>query len=109
MNLSVRTGIRVAITLPGDLERKLEIAGFTVEKSATGFILHPKVKNTGNVSIDAEANVITRYFFGPILIKHGGQYPILRDDTSDWSFELKKPFWGGLFRSQFVVSYDDTK
>lgn len=63
MSLSVRTGIRVAITIPGDLKRELKIAGFTLEKTATVFTLHPKVTNTGNVSIDAEANVITRYFF----------------------------------------------
>lgn len=43
------------------------------------------------------------------MIKHGGQYPILRGDTSDWSFELKKPFWGGLYRSQFTISYDNSK
>ncbi len=94
MSLSVRTGIRVALTIPGDLERKLEIAGFTLDRTETGFTLHPQVKNTGNVSIDADARVTTRYFFGPILIKHGGQYPILRGDTSDWSFEIKHPFWG---------------
>jgi hypothetical protein len=109
MSLSVRTGIRVAITIPGDLERKLEIAGFTLDRTETGFTLHPQVKNTGNVSIDADARVTTRYFFGPTLIKHGGQYPILRGDTSDWSFELKHPFWGGLYRSQFTVEYDDSK
>lgn len=67
------------------------------------------VKNTGNVSIDADAKVTTRYFFGLTLIKHGGQYPILRGDTSDWSFELKRPFWGGLYQSQFTVAYDDAK
>jgi hypothetical protein len=94
MSLSVRTGIRVAITIPGDLERKLEIAGFTLDRTVTGFTLHPQVRNIGNVSIDADARVTTRYFFGPTLIKHGGEYPILRGDTSDWSFELKHPFWG---------------
>lgn len=35
MSLSVRTGIRVAITIPGELQRKLEIAGFSLEKTAT--------------------------------------------------------------------------
>ncbi len=109
MSLSVRTGIRVAITIPGELERKLEIAGFSIDRTETGFTLHPQVKNIGNVSIDADARVTTRYFFGPILIKHGGQYPILRGDTSDWSFELKHPFWGGFYRSQFTVQYDASK
>lgn len=107
-SLSFRTGLRVAITIPGELTRKLELAGFTVSKSKdNSFLLHPLVKNTGNVSIDADAVVVTRYFFGTTLIRHGGQYPILRGETSDWNFELKKPFWGGWFRSSFTVEYDE--
>lgn len=107
-SLSFRTGLRVAITIPGKLTRKLELAGFTVTKGKDGgFLLHPLVKNIGNVSIDADAIVTTRYFFGPTLFRHGGQYPILRGDTSDWNFELKKPFWGGWYRSIFTVEYDE--
>jgi len=32
VSLSMRTGIRVAITIPGELQRKLEIIGFTVTR-----------------------------------------------------------------------------
>ena len=32
VNLSIRTGLRVAITIPGDIERKLEIAGFDYKR-----------------------------------------------------------------------------
>jgi len=107
VSLSFRTGLRVAITIPGELERKLEIVGFTVTKRDDGsFLLHPLVKNLGNVSIDADAKVFTRYFFGLTHFTNGGQYPILRGETSDWNFELKKPFWGGWYRSSFVVGYD---
>lgn len=107
-SLSFRTGLRVAITIPGELTRKLELVGFTVTKGKdNSFLLHPQVKNTGNVSIDADAKVITRYFFGLAHFTHGGQYPILRGETSDWNFELKKPFWGGWYRSSFVVEYDE--
>src|SRR3989344_4441288 len=108
VSLSFRTGLRVAVTIPGELERKLEIVGFTVTKRDNGnFLLHPLVKNLGNVSIDADAQVVTRYFFGLTHLTHGGQYPILRGDTSDWNFELKKPFWGGWYRSNFFVEYDE--
>lgn len=107
-SLSFRTGLRVAITIPGELTRKLELVGFTVTKGKdNSFLLHPQVKNTGNVSIDANARVITRYFFGLTYFTHGGQYPILRGETSDWNFELKKPFWGGWYRSSFIVEYDE--
>lgn len=105
-SLSFRTGLRVAISIPGELKRNLEIVDFTVTLSKDGFLLHPLVKNTGNVSVDANVAVVTRYFFGLELFRHGGQYPILRGETSDWNFELKKPFWGGFYRSSFVVEYD---
>ena len=111
VSLSFRTGIRVAITVPGELKRDIEIIGFTVSKKEKGdskgaLILHPMVKNLGNVSVDADVKVITRSVFGFKHAEHGGQYPILRGDTSDWNFELEKPFWGGLYRSSFTVEYD---
>ncbi len=107
VNLSVRTGLRMVITIPGELIRKLEILGFKVERQAKLLILKPQVKNTGNVSIDTDVSVVTRYFFGKKYATSGGQFPILRGETSDWNFELKKPVWGGLYYSQLVVKYDE--
>lgn len=108
ISLSFRTGLRVAITIPGELIRELEIAGLVVTQRADGsFIINPQVRNTGNVSIDADIQVITRYFFGSVIDRNGGQFPILRGETSDWNFELKKPFWGGWYRTSFAVEYDE--
>jgi len=107
VRLSTRLGLRVALTIPGKLTRQLKMIGFTVKKRDDGsLLLHPEVKNLGNVSIDADVKVITRYFFGLTHFVHGGQYPILRGESSDWHFELKKPFWGGWYYSTFVVKYD---
>lgn len=105
-NLSVRTGLRVAITIPGEITRKLEIASFTMEKQDGSRVLRPAVANTGNVSIDADVQVTTRYFFGLAHATHGGQYPVLRGETSEWNFELKRPFWGGPYRTQMTLAYD---
>lgn len=104
--LSVRTGLRVAITVPGEIIRNLEMAGFTLSWEKGSPVLHPRVKNTGNVSIDADVNVVTSSLLGLVYKKHGGQFPILRGETSDWNFDLKKPFWGGWYRSVFSVDYD---
>ena len=104
--VSVRTGIRVVVTIPGDMIRKLEIVGFTVSPGGLGYILHPLVKNDGNVSIDASVSVDTRNFIGFGHLKQGGQYPILRGATSEWNFEVPKPFWGLWYRSSFTVTYD---
>ena len=107
MVLTFRTGLRVAVTVPGKIVRKLKIENFQVEKRKNGnFLLRPQIRNLGNVSIDTDVKVITRYFFGLILAQHGGQFPILRGKTSDWNFELKKPFWGGWYKSQLIATYD---
>lgn len=71
------------------------------------FILHPQVKNTGNVSIDGHVTVETRYLLGFMHKVHTGDYPLLRGEVSDWNFELKRPFMGGLYRSRFSVEYDE--
>ncbi len=107
VSLAFRTGLRVAITIPGELVRKLEILGFTITKDKNGnWVLKPRVKNLGNVSIDANVVVTTRYFFGLLLQRNEGGYPILRNNTTDWNLELKKPFWGGWYHSDFVLEYD---
>ncbi|MEI7962100.1 MAG: LysM peptidoglycan-binding domain-containing protein, partial [archaeon] len=106
MNLSFRTGLRVAVTIPGTIIRKLEIGNFIVEADKDPILLIPEVKNTGNVSIDAKVKVYTDYFFGTRYFEHGGDYPILRGNTSDWNFELKKPFWGGFYKSIVEVEYN---
>lgn len=107
VTLSFRSAMRVAVTIPGKITRKLEIVDFKITPRKDGsYLLRPLVKNLGNVSIDADVDVITRYFFGLIHKRHGGQFPVLRGETSDWRFELKRPFWGGWYRSELVVKYD---
>ena len=108
MVLSFRTGLRVAITIPGNITRKLEIIDLTVELQKDGdYLLQPSVKNFGNVSIDASVQVVTRCLFGLTHIQHGGQFPILRGEVSDWNFELKKPFWGGWYQSSLTIEYEE--
>jgi len=107
VSLSVRTGLRVAITIPGDIVRKLELAGFTLSDKPEGYLLHPQVRNIGNVSIDADVQVVTKSVLGFTVMEHGGEFPILKGEVSDWNFELPKPFWGGWYRSSFAVEYDE--
>lgn len=96
-NISVRTGLRVALTIPGDIDRNIEIAGLDIEKTDRNtIILHPSIRNNGNVSVDVDLALTTRSFLGYVIKRNGGEYPVLRGDTSEWNFEIKKPFWGGL-------------
>lgn len=107
VSLSMRSGTRVAINVPGEIIRKLEMADFQIEKSGKSINLKPSVKNTGNVSIDATVSAEVRNFLG---IKHevfGGDFPVMRDEIYDFNFSLKKPFWGGVYFAKANFEYDE--
>lgn len=109
VSLSLRSGLRVAINVPGEVVRKLEFESFDIEKKNKSIYLKPSVKNTGNVSIDTNVEVNVRYFFGLLHRKFGGEFPVLRNEVYDFNFELKKPFWGGLYLVNANFSYDEGK
>jgi len=108
--ISFRTGLRIAITIPGDLVRKLEIASFSASKQEDGdILLHPEVKNTGNVSIDADMKIVTQHLLGFEREENGGVSPVLRGETAVRNFVYNKPFWGGLYRSSLSILYDENE
>ncbi|MBI4092421.1 MAG: LysM peptidoglycan-binding domain-containing protein [Candidatus Kerfeldbacteria bacterium] len=105
--ISTRTGLRVAVTVPGDIVRQLAIAGFEVRpRTPGGKVLRPSVRNEGNVSVDAEVAVVTKNLFGRTAMRHGGQYTILRGQTSAWNFEFPQTFWGGWYTTALTVAYN---
>lgn len=106
INLAIRTGLRVALTVPGDIVQSLQFRDFLIQKRKGGsFLLSPVVFNDGNVSIDAKIDVVTRSIFGRLRARHGGEFPVLRDEELRWTFELKKPFWGGIYISRASITY----
>jgi LysM repeat protein len=106
VSLSLRSGLRVAITIPGEVVRGLTFSDFKIQRKGGSIYLMPSVENNGNVSIDTNVAVNVRYFFGLLHSRFGGQFPVLRDQIYDFNFELKKPFWGGLYMATAVFSYD---
>lgn len=112
MQIGFRTGMRMVLTIPGEIIRKLEIMGFEVSSAkndTSNYTLRPLVKNSGNVSIDADIKVKTKNIFGVTIVEHGGQSAIMRDTTTDWNYKLKKPFWGGWYKAVLTVEYDANK
>jgi LysM repeat protein len=106
-HISTRLGLRVAITIPGELVRDITISDFTVTKREDGsFLLTPAIENSGNVSVDVDVSVQTRHLLGFLYHEHGGQFPVLRGEIFEQNFELKKPFWGGWYRTSLEVTYD---
>jgi LysM repeat protein len=106
VSLSLRSGTRVAINIPGEIFKKLEISDFKIEKRNKSVYLMPSVKNTGNVSIDSKISVNVKNFLGLNHKTFGGDFPVLREEIYDFNFELKKPFWGGLYFAQAIFEYD---
>lgn len=108
INLSVRSGMRVLLTVPGDLVRQLDILSFQMKHDKPKiYTLIPEVKNSGNVSIDTDVSVVTKNLIGRTVKEHGGEYSVLRGDTSRWNFEFAKPPFGGYFTSRLTISYYD--
>jgi len=106
--LSFRTAIRVAILVPGDIKKEITPQGISVVEKSDKLILSPSLKNTGNVSVDADITTTVRSLFGTVQSTQTSTFPVLRGEVTDWNFEVAKPFWGGLYNASFSATYDSS-
>lgn len=106
VGLSFRTAIRVAILVSGDIEKSVETTSIAISHERGKIILSPKVKNTGNVSIDADVTAYIKTVFGAVAASQDNTFPILRSQVTEWNFELNAPFWGGFYKAGYALSYD---
>ncbi|MEN9558735.1 MAG: hypothetical protein RL141_1104 [Candidatus Parcubacteria bacterium] len=107
VNLSFRTGMRVAITVPGEIVRALQIETFYATKQEDGgYVVHLAARNTGNVSIDADVRVRVYPMVGKPFADFWAEFPVLRGDMGEWNFDVEKPFWGGWYFAKAHIEYD---
>lgn len=106
IGLSFRSAIRVALLVPGAISKQLSIESLDVSKNSDSITLTPFVRNTGNVSLDVDVKSSLRRLFGGTVSEIGGEYPVLRDQTSSWNFNHDSPFWGGWYKTSVAASYD---
>jgi len=104
--LNFRTAIRVAILTPGTIYKSVDTLSIDVLSQRNKVIISPTVKNTGNVSLDADVVSKVKTVFGTTLSETKDSFPILRNQLTTWNFELDKPFWGGVYIASYAVSYD---
>jgi hypothetical protein len=106
--LSLRSAIRVAITIPGDIKKGLAFTGlgFTAKDDAK-ILLSTALKNSGNVSLDTQVEVKLSYVFGVAASKAGGNFPVLSSSEGRFNFESSRPFWGGWYKLTATARYDD--
>jgi len=107
--LSFRTGLRVAVLVPGDIVKKIEIVGLNIKPKGDqsgNFIVSPSVRNLGNVSVDTNVDARIKDILGRQIFISNGGYPVLREQTAELNFDMKKPFWGGWYQASMRVGYD---
>jgi hypothetical protein len=98
VNLSFRSAIRVAVTVPGDFDKQLSFQSLDIiNKNSKTLIAKQVLRNSGNVSLDTNMITKLKTIFGLTLSKAEGQYPILPGQSSEFNFEINKPIFGGLY------------
>lgn len=109
VSLSFRTGLRVAVTIPGEQVRELIFNSLEAGQKPDGIITAKiDIENKGNVSIDTNIRVRSSYLFGIIANEVNNEYPIFRGEVSTFNFELPRPFWGGFITVLAEAEYDSS-
>lgn len=109
ISLALRTGMRVLLTVKGEIIKSLELLSFNVlkNKNNNNYFLIPEVANNGNVSVMSDVKVYVYNVFNKKVTEFGGEYSVLKDETTRWNFEFNQPFWGGYFKTNAVIKYDN--
>lgn len=106
LNLHFRSAIRVAITVPGELRKQLDISDFRIEWRPRSHIYHVALQNEGNVSVDVAAGVELRGLLGNVKFD-AGDYPVLPMSEQKLRFSNERlPFWGGFYLAQATAGFD---
>ena len=104
--LSFRSAIRIAITVPGELVANLQFVNVKTKTTNQGKLqVTPAVRNLGNVSLDTDLQVTLENFLGLSVTNSGGEFPVLRQTTGQFNFELIPPFWGGFYKQITSAHY----
>lgn len=106
--LSFRSAIRVAVTVPGKIIKKLAITSVTASHAKDGtYLVVPTVRNDGNVSLDVTQQIELVSVVGTTAttVKEGSS-PVLPHSSASQQYEVKRPFWGGFYRARVTAMYN---
>lgn len=104
--LSFRSAIRVAITVPGEIQKELTIRDAQLRNKSDKLVGTILLRNNGNVSLDTAVTADLQNFFGTTVQSVSGTYPALPKTITELNFEYKKPYWGGLYRLNTTAAYN---
>ncbi len=107
VQLGFRNAIRMAITVSGDLVKKLTIQRIDIHRVDSGnYTVSPIAKNEGNVSLDVTARAQLQSVIGQKTEIKTSDYPIIAGATTGWAFEFNRPFWGGFYKAYTSLTYN---
>lgn len=97
VQISYRSAIRFAVTIPGEIKKELSIESIKVSRIENGnYTISPLAHNTGNVSLDIKTRVQLVSNFNQRIPIQQAEYPVMPDSTMGWKFEFARPYWGGI-------------
>lgn len=106
ITLSFRSALRIALTIPGDINAELSLVDVEQKyKDQQILFVSPSFKNEGNVSLDVNIKTSLRSIFGRTKADAGGQFPVLADTTGKFNFEVDRPYWGGFYKRVIEADY----
>lgn len=110
IQLRMRTALRVLITVPGEIRRKLEILSSQLEhrQEQNDMMVRAEIQNIGNASADAKVKTSVSSFLPFTVFNSEGEYPILRNSTYSLNLQAPYPFWGGWYRVNVSARYAPT-
>lgn len=106
--LSLRMGVRVYVTIPGDIIKKLSILPLRTTITSEDTIIHVPVRNEGNVSRDGKLNINV---YSVLTGKKVASFvdiniQVLRESTLFWNAKWARNWHGGLYRIEANVVYE---
>ncbi len=108
VQLSFRSALRVAITVPGDIVKDIDFAELNARQEPKKYVLTAKLQNKGNVSLDTDIKVRIKTLTNRTIYENGGVYPLLtQKQPIELNFDFQRPFWGGLYRITGTANYND--
>ena len=102
----MRQAIRVAIAVPGAMQRELSIESFLKnESSANGYDF--LIRNVGNVSADVDIRAVMVDVFGREVASFGGEQVVVPGVDFLQQLEIDfRPMFGGWYEIQPSIRYD---
>ncbi len=108
VQLSFRSALRMAITVPGDIKKSLDFAGLTVKPGPAKYVVTASLENRGNVSLDADVHVDVKSCYGTKIYANGGTYPFLaQKQATELNYEFPRPQWGGWYKAEGTAKYNN--